>query len=98
VLVEAVIAMSRVGFVEEAGRRVGTLDVRTYCGDSNEKPIGEAVVTVDLALTEANYRKYTRSGIPFTTRVPVIGQPKWVKMIVYDAATDLAGSAALRLR
>ena len=51
-----------------------------------------------LNLSEASYKRYAREGLPYTARVPVKTAPKTVKVIVYDPASDLAGSAVAAVR
>jgi len=98
VMVDLKIDPSRIGFDRGSGRHVATLEVRVSCGDAHEKVVGEASATVRLTLTEDSYRRYLRSGIPYTARIPVKAAPRWVKAVVYDAASDLAGSTVTRLK
>jgi hypothetical protein len=80
------------------GRRVGTLEFRVYCGDGKEKLVGQLHGTMTLNLTVGSYQRYTREGIPYTARVPVTAAPKTVKVVVYDPASDLTGSAVTRVK
>jgi len=79
-------------------RHVGALEFRIYCGDGKKKIIGELLGTMRLNLSEASYKRYAREGLPYTARVPVKTAPKTVKVIVYDPASDLAGSAVAAVR
>jgi hypothetical protein len=89
---------ARVVFERLEGRNLATLLFRIYCGDAKEKTVGELHGTMDLKLTDPGVKHYAREGIPYTARVAVKAAPKTVKVIVYDPASDLAGSAVARIR
>jgi VWFA-related protein len=98
VIAEMKIDPSRIAFSLVEGRRAAAVEFRIYCGDSREKIIGQTQGVLRLNLTEANYTKYARDGIPYTARVPVKAKPKTVKVVVYDPAADLAGSAVATVK
>jgi VWFA-related protein len=98
VIVNLGIDPSRIGFERVEGRYVATLEVRVYCSDPKEKIVGQVANTVSLNLTEDSYRRYRRAGIPYTARIAVKAAPRWVKAVIYDAASDLAGSTVTRLK
>jgi VWFA-related protein len=98
VVVEAMIDLSRVLFSNVGSRRVAALNVSTFAADAREKPVGESWQKVDLNLAEETYRRYLRDGVPYTVRVPVTAQPRWVKVVVYDYGLDLLGSTVVKLR
>ena len=98
VLVNLKIDPARIGFDAADGRRVAKLEVRVYCGDSHEQIVGEVASTITLNLTDDSYRRYARSGIPYAVRIPVKAAPRYVKVVVYDPAADLAGSTVQRLK
>jgi VWFA-related protein len=98
VMVDMRIDLARVVFELLDGRHVGSLEFRIYCGDPKEKTVGELLGTMRLNLSEASYTRYARDGIPYTARVPVKAAPKTVKVIVYDPASDLAGSAVAQVK
>ncbi|MEX2273527.1 MAG: permease prefix domain 1-containing protein [Vicinamibacterales bacterium] len=60
--------------------------------------VGETWQKVSLTLGDASYRRAVDGGVAVTVRVPVKGAPRDVKAIVYDDATDLVGSATVKLR
>jgi hypothetical protein len=93
VIVEMKIDPSRIAFAQVDGRRVAAVEFRVYCGDGKEKIVGQTQGVMRLNLTEASYAKYSRDGIPYAARVQVKAKPKTVKVIIYDPAADLAGSA-----
>ena len=98
VMVEMRIDPARVVFELLDGRRVATLEFRIDCGDPKETIVGELLGTMKLNLSEASYTRYARDGIPYTARVPVKAAPRTVKVIVYDPASDLAGSAVAHVK
>ena len=97
-LVDVKIDPSRVSFTETGDRHVGALNISVFCGDAREKVVGELWNTMDLALTQETYDCFMRDGIPYTARVPLTGELRYVKVIVYDYAADLLGSVITRVR
>jgi hypothetical protein len=55
-------------------------------------------VAISRAKNEDSCQRYLREGIPHTARVAVTSVPRRVKVVVYDAVSDLAGSTVTRLR
>jgi hypothetical protein len=98
VMVEMRIDPARIEFAQIDGRRVAAVEFRVYCGDGKEKIVGQTQGVARLNLTEATYAKYLREGIPHTARVPVKATPKTVKVVIYDPASDLAGSMVAPVR
>jgi hypothetical protein len=98
VIVNLGIDPSRIGFEKVEGRYVATLEVRVYCSDAKEQLVGEVSNAVRLNLREDSYQRFLRSGIPYTAQIAVKSVPRWVKVIVYDPASDLAGSTVTRLK
>lgn len=98
VIVEGTIDPSRLTLEPIDGVRGGEVDVAVFAGDRSEEIVGERWQKISLKLGEKPYERLSASGIPFTVRVPVSGQPRYVKVIVYDYAADLVGSAMVKLR
>jgi VWFA-related protein len=98
VVLELTIDPSRFGLIESGGRHAGTVELALFVGDSRESLVGELWQTLDLKLLDATYRRYLETGLPHTARIPVRGQPEYVKAIVYDPTADLVGSMIARLR
>ena len=61
-------------------------------------PTVRCVFTGTQTLTEATYRRALREGIAYTVRVLAKGAQRYAKVIVYDYASDLLGSATVRMR
>jgi hypothetical protein len=89
---------SRVAFTEADGRHSADLDLVIYAADDKERMLGESRHKVDLKLKDENYERYMREGIPFEVTMRAALPPKFVKVIVYDYAADLLGSAIVKLK
>ena len=74
------------------------LDLVVYVADDKERLIKESRHKVDLKLKDENYQRYLREGIPFDVTLRAAQPPKYVKVIVYDYAADLLGSAIVKLK
>jgi len=55
--------------------------------------VGETWLTMHLTLPDERYRRFPEEGATYTARVPLKGRAAHVKVIVYDYASDLLGSA-----
>ena len=98
VMVEMKIDPARIGLTVADGRHTGAIEFRVYCGDSKEKIVGQTQGVMRLSFTEASYARYVREGIRYAARVPVTATPKTVKVVIYDPASDLAGSMVAPVR
>lgn len=94
VVVEGRIDVSKLTLVEQDGRRIGMLDIAIFCGGGGEELVGERWDKVDLRLTAETYEKALKSGFTYSARVPVKAMPRHVKVVVYDHAADLVGTAS----
>ena len=81
-----------VKFVQKDGSYIGKVEALYFCADRKQLLIGEQWQTLDFNLTEANYQKFLREGVSYTVRIPLTGEPQYVKAILYDYAADLVGS------
>jgi len=88
----------RIAFAVAEGRHVADLDLVIYVADDKERIIKESRHKVDLKLKDENYQRYLRDGIPFEVTMRAARPPKYVKVIVYDYAADLLGSAIVKLK
>lgn len=94
VAVEGTIEISKLSLPLAGGRRTGNLDIAIFCGSATEDIVGERWDKVDLKLTEESYQKALKSGFTYSARVPVKSMPRHVKVVVYDHAADLIGTAS----
>jgi len=98
VLVEGNIRSPRINFTETNGFYAASLDIAVYAGNGKEQSVGEMLRRVDLKLKADVYRAFGAQGASFDIRVPIRERPKYVKVIVYDYAADLLGSATATLK
>src|SRR5262245_8741502 len=63
----------------------------SYAGRLEERVGGEVPKTVELKLTEETYKKVLEHDVSFNPQIPLKGDPKYVKAMVYDYASDLLG-------
>jgi VWFA-related protein len=98
VRVEAVIDISSLKLNVVAGRHTGTLDVAIFCADRRETLVGETWQKLELALTPERYLTATRAGMPHAVELPVTGEVRYVKLIVYHYESDATGSIVVTLR
>lgn len=89
---------SRILFTEAEGRHLAALDIGIYCGDAKKQVVCDLLQRMDLKLTDESYRRFLQGGAGYTIRLPVTGDPEYVKVIVYDYASDVLGSAVQRLK
>ena len=52
---------------------------------------------MDLRLGEKTHLTYEAQGASYNVRVPLKGDAKYVKVIVYDYGADLLGTAVARI-
>jgi VWFA-related protein len=96
--VSGTIDLSRVKFDKVEDRHNATLDIGIYAGDARERVLGETMKKVELRLLEDSYRTTMAKGVPFSARIAYAGEPAYVKVIVYDYASDLLGSSVVKLK
>ncbi len=82
----------------EDGRHTASLEVAVYCGDGNQKIIGQTRRQLNIALTGASYERVSREGFFRDFGVAVTGKPQYVKVVVYDYDADRVGSAMVRIK
>jgi VWFA-related protein len=98
VLVDVSIDPISVSFSPLEGRRVARLGVAIFCGDSKDAVVGELWQEMNLALKEDSYQRYKQQGIPFSAKVPVKGDARRVKVVVYDYKSDLVGAMSAKVK
>jgi hypothetical protein len=98
VLVEAKIDPRSVSFTPLDGRRVAHLGFGIFCGDAKHAIVGQLWQDVNFALKDDTFAQYAGSGVPYTARVAVTGDPKDVKVVVYDFRSDLVGAMTAKIK
>ena len=89
---------SRISFAAGDNRHTAELDVVVYAADDKERILRETRHRIDLKLKDETYQRYMRDGIPFEVTMRAPRPPRYVKVIVYDYAADLVGSAIAKLK
>ncbi|MGH9311835.1 MAG: VWA domain-containing protein [Vicinamibacterales bacterium] len=97
-VVDLTISASRIAFTRDNDRHVGSLEVAFFCGDAKENLVCELWQTVDLKLKDESYQKFLKEGASYTVRIPLTGPLAYVKVVVYDYAADLVGTAVAKLK
>jgi hypothetical protein len=86
------------GFIERDGQQTGSLEVAVFCADSREQLIGQSWNTVDLKMTPDVFERLKSTGFAINGHVSVSAPARYVKVVVYDSASDLVGSAMVKLK
>jgi VWFA-related protein len=92
---------SRVSFAVRDGFHTATLDVAVFCGDRRQNTVCEQWDKAELKLTGDALERAKQDGLSYRTRIPLKDpntEPHYVKVVVYDYAADVLGSASVRLR
>jgi VWFA-related protein len=97
IVVDVKIDAARMSFKTENGLHVGALDIAIFVVDSHGRVIDERWQKIDLNLKDEVYERCRREGIPYLLRVPAKPRVREVKVIVYDYAADIIGSAVARV-
>ena len=98
VRVDISLDVSTLGLSLSDGVHTGRLEVTVYCGDQDEKVIGETKVGWNIRADNATLADWLKSGLQRTLRVPITGKPKFAKVIVYDPVSDRTGSMSAIVR
>ena len=89
--------LARVKFAVEDDRRAASIDVAVYAGDAKGQPVGELRRRVDLRFPAEQFEQRIKTGLTINLIVPVKGDVRALKAIVYDFGADLVGSASARV-
>jgi VWFA-related protein len=85
-------------FTHRGGRYIASLRALFTCGDNRDRVVGEVWRTVEFDLSEESYRRALAEGLWFNVQVPVSAEPKYLKVVVYDYASDAIGAEAVLLK
>lgn len=96
--VDATVALDRIKFIEEEGEHVGAIDVAVFALSRFGAKVGESWQRIDITTTPDRLEDVRRIGAPYRVSVPVTGSAREVKIIVYDYASDLSGSAVVHVQ
>ena len=84
--------------VPRDGRHAIELDVAVFSGDARERVVSDLWQRIDLSLTDEELAAALASDIKYTLTFTPDRVPAHVKVVVYDHAADLTGSATARVR
>ncbi len=88
---------SNVLFKVDEDRHVGRLRITTFYLDAKGKPLGADWKIMDMRLMEATYQQIMRSGIPYSTTIPLKTPKQRIKVVVYDPWSDRIGTKLIEL-
>jgi VWFA-related protein len=94
---EVRIDASTIAFERDGDHRVAQVELAVFVGDNQEAMLGELWERIDLRVPERSYQRLVRDGIVHAVKVKVTSQPRQVKAVAYDPATDRLGSVAVRV-
>jgi hypothetical protein len=88
------IDLSRVRFEKrDDGKLHAQLDVSLYTANANGRGIGEMYRKLNLAYTPEEHQRMLKEGLTHTLRLRTGVKPRMVKLVVYDYAGDVIGTA-----
>jgi hypothetical protein len=91
--VSATIDLSRVAFDKQGTQNVSSIDVAVFAITGRHKDAGHVWQSVNLSYTDARLEEVRKTGLRHEIRVPLTARAEEIKVVVYDYASDLAGSA-----
>jgi VWFA-related protein len=92
------IDLSGVPFETVGDRHMAALDIDVFCGSDKEDLVGESWEKADLRLKEETYQQLLKSGFLHTTRIALKAPARYIKVVVYDYASDRLGSAMIKVK
>ena len=91
------IDLSRVYFEKRAGLNVASIDVGLFVATNRDRDAGQVWHNLPLRYTDEELEQARRTGLLHESIVPLTATPQAVKVVVYDYASDLLGSAIARV-
>jgi VWFA-related protein len=89
---------SKVDFTDAGGLQTASLDVAVFCADKKRRTVCEQWDKLDLKLTPEALERAKQEGLSYGARVPLTGEPRDVKVIVYEYGADVLGSTSARIQ
>ena len=96
--IEVRIAADRLSFRDADGLKTGAIEIAVFCADTNQRLVGQAWNDVELKMTPDAFAKFTTQGLTYRERIPVRAPVRHVKVVVYDGAADVVGSALAKVK
>jgi hypothetical protein len=97
VIATARIEPGAITFTREGDEYGATLDAFFGAADGKDRMVGEGWETLAFRLTPQEHDRFLREGLGFTVRIPVRAEPSRLKVVLYDYAMDVLGSATARI-
>jgi VWFA-related protein len=79
------------------GTHAGSIDVLVACFDDRGALLSQHYQRADVKLTEENFKRALKSGLPYTVRFETNPGVRRVRVVVYDYRADLIGSADVQV-
>jgi hypothetical protein len=92
------LAPGGVKFGREGDLYTAQLDAVCLIGNKQQALAGELWRTLAFKLSDANYQKFLREGVGYTQAVAIDGEPRYVKVVIYQYDADLVGSATVVMK
>ena len=92
-VLEGKIDLSKVKLATVDGSRVGLLNVAVFGFDNGGNAMGANTQELPLKLSEEEYARFLKSGLPYTISFPAIRGTQNIRFVVYDFGSDLVGRA-----
>ncbi len=96
--VDLQIEVGKLGMNTVDGERVGKLYAAIFAADAKGKVLSDVWGTFNYKLTEARYRELLTSGLRFSVLAPRKAPELILKVILYDAIGDRAGSRMIKVK
>jgi hypothetical protein len=75
----------------------GRLRIALFYLDRSGNYVGNDWKTLDLQLQPDTYRRYLKSGIPFSVSIPFLSRGQYLKVVVYDMVGNKVGCKQIRI-
>jgi VWFA-related protein len=101
VQLELTVDPSRIKFASANGRNTAELELLVGCLDGRDNILHQIWKRVELNYTDERLAAIKQSGVPVSVPLPLNGlasAAKNVKVVVYDYAADLVGSAIIKVQ
>ena len=98
VAVRGTIGADRIVLEPKATVHTGRLEVALFALDRRNRLMGERWFSLDLSLDAREHQAVLHDGVRLEGRVPIRGDTTRIKVVIYDFAADLVGSATIPVR
>jgi Ca-activated chloride channel homolog len=97
VLISLQIFPEKINFKSEKDHHACNLRAVIFYADEKGNILGSDSRKIEGLLSQETYDKSLKSGISFSTAIPLKSPNQILKIVVYDEANDMAGSQLIRL-